>query len=199
MAKVSTSVNAIAVATSDVPTESLTLEQLIDVKNVDLPTLFDNMVKATMGVYGSYIRIAAKFNELMPFAWYDISHGEKSENNTILKTHKTPLYKALTLAGHSNASVPYGRMCEYARNLRNGLAPNGKTTIDGEPVGEGEGEGNGAANTPRSAMLRNIETLTPLWKFNDKQTELPKQVIAAQAHIEAALKALGLDVAHIAK
>jgi hypothetical protein len=48
-------------------------------------------------------------------------------------------------------------------------------------------------------MLRNVEELTALWKFNDKQDALPAKVTAAQKHIEAALKALGLDVATIAK
>jgi hypothetical protein len=49
-------------------------------------------------------------------------------------------------------------------------------------------------------MLRNVEELTALWKFNDKQGgDLPAKVKAAQGHIEAALKALGLDVATIAK
>jgi hypothetical protein len=172
----------------------------VDVAAVPLATILTEMVEASGKVYGSYIRIAAKFNELMPFAWYDIDHSEKSDNNKTLKGHKKPLYDALKLAGHTNASVPYGRMCDYARNMRNGLAPNGKTTLDGTPVeGEGEGDGAGAGPAPRSAMLRNIEELTSLYKFNDKQgADLPAKVKDAQKHITAALKALGIDVAAIA-
>jgi len=171
----------------------------IDVINVSLTVILKDMIEASQKAYGSHIRIAAKFNTLMSFAWFDMASGERSDQAKEFKTFKTELYTALKTAGHSNPSVPFKRICDYGRNLRNGLAPSGKTTIDGEPVGEGEGEGDGAASAPRSAMLRNVEELTALWKFNDKQTELPKQVIAAQAHIKAALKALGLDVAHIAK
>jgi hypothetical protein len=84
--------------------------------------------------------------------------------------------------------------------MANGLAPSGKVTLDGQPVEAGEGEGDGANPAPRSAMLRNVEELTKLWKFNDKEgAALPAKIVAAQKHIEAALKALGLDVATIAK
>jgi hypothetical protein len=171
----------------------------INVADVSLASILAEMIEASKQAYGSHIKIAAKFNELMPFDWFDIAPNEKSENNKILKSFKSPLYVALKEAGHSNASVPYGRMCAYGRNLRNGLSPNGKTTIDGEPVEQAD-ESDGAAPAPRSAMLRNVEDITTLWKFNDKQGDaLPTKVKAAQKHLEAALKALGLDVANIAK
>jgi hypothetical protein len=170
----------------------------VDVAATPLATILNEMVEATAKAYGSHIRIAAKFNNLMSFDWYDIDHNEKSDDNKTLKGHKKTLYDALKLAGHTNPSVPYGRMCDYGRNLRNGLAPNGKTTLDGTPV-ESEGEGDGAGPAPRSAMLRNIEELTSLYKFNDKQgADLPAKVKDAQKHITAALKALGIDVAAIA-
>jgi hypothetical protein len=170
----------------------------LNVTEVALSTLLTEMIEASKQAYGSHIKIAAKFNNLMPFAWFDMAPTEKSEEAKTLKGHKTELYTALKSAGHTNPSVPFKRICEYGRNLRNGLAPSGKTTIDGVPV-EGEGESDGAAAAPRSAMLRNVEELTALWKFNDKQDALPAKVTAAQKHIEAALKALGLDVATIAK
>jgi hypothetical protein len=171
----------------------------LNVADVSLASILDEMVEATIKVYGSHIKIAAKFNELMPFDWFDINHHEKSDNNKILKTHKNPLYEAFKLAGHTNASVAYGRICEYGRNIRNGLSPNGKMTIDGEPVEQAD-ESDGAAPAPRSAMLRNVEELTALWKFNDKQGgDLPTKVKAAQVKIAEALSILGLDVANIAK
>jgi len=171
----------------------------INVADVTLSTILDEMVKATNSVYGSHIKIAAKFNNLMGFAWYDMAATEKSDDAKTLKVLKADLYAAFKAAGHTNPSVPFKRICAYGRNLANGLAPNGKTTIDGVPV-EGEAESDGAAPAPRSAMLRNVEELTALWKFNDKQGgDLPAKVKAAQGHIQAALKALGLDVANIAK
>ena len=170
----------------------------INVADVSLASILAEMIEASKQAYGSHIKIAAKFNELMPFDWFDINHNEKSENNKILKTFKLPLYAALKEAGHTNASVPYGRMCEYGRNIRNGLSPNGKATLDGQPVEQGEGESDGAAPAPRSAMLRNVEELTALWKFNDKQDALPAKVKRAQIKIVEALAELGLDVANIA-
>jgi len=171
----------------------------IDVAAIPLPTLLTDMVDASKKAYGSHIRIAAKFNLLMGFAWYDIDHNEKSDNNKTLAGHKKTLYAALRLAGHTNPSVPYGRICDYGRNLRNGLSPNGKTTLDGTPIAPEAEESDGAGPAPRSAMLRNIEELTALYKFNDKQgADLPAKVKDAQKHITAALKALGIDVAAIA-
>jgi hypothetical protein len=171
----------------------------INVADVSLASILAEMIEASKQAYGSHIKIAAKFNELMSFDWFDIAPTEKSENAKTLKSFKTPLYVALKEAGHTNPSVPFGRMCDYGRNIRNGLSPNGKTTIDGEPVEQAD-DSDGAAPAPRSAMLRNVEELTALWKFNDKQgKDLPAKVKVAQGHIEAALKALGLDVATIAK
>jgi hypothetical protein len=170
----------------------------IDVAAIPLATILTDMVEASGKVYGSYIRIAAKFNLLMSFDWFDIDHNEKSEEAKIYKGHKGALYDALKLAGHSNPSVPGKRIADYGRNIRNGLTPNGKTTLDGTPV-EGESESDGAGPAPRSAMLRNIEELTALYKFNDKQGDtLPFKVAEAQVHIIAALGALGLDVSTIA-
>lgn len=171
----------------------------LNVSEIALSTIYREMIDASNNVYGSHIKIAAKYNNLMPFAWYEMSATEKSEEAKVLKAHKSELYAAFKEAGHTNPSVPFKRICSYGRNLANGLAPSGKTTIDGVPV-EQEGESDGAAPAPRSAMLRNVEELTNLWKFNDKQgNDLPAKVKAAQPHIEAALKALGLDVATIAK
>jgi len=170
----------------------------LNVTDVTLNVILADMVEATNKAYGAHIRIAAKFNQLMNFAWFDIAPNEKSEANKTLQGYKAALYAALKLAGHTNPSVPFKRICDYGRNLANGLAPNGKTTIDGQPV-EAASDSDGAAPAPRSAMLRNVEELTALWKFNDKQDGLPAKVALAQKHIEAALKALGLDVATIAK
>ena len=169
----------------------------VNVIDVTLSSILSDMIEATSKAYGSHIRIAAKFNALMAFDWFDIAPTEKSENAKVLKIFKTDLYAAFKLAGHSNPSVPYKRICDYGRNLANGLPPSAKpVATEGAPSEEGEGAG----PAPRSAMLRNIEELTALWKFNDKNSaELPAKVAAAQVHIEAALKALGLDVALIAK
>ena len=43
-------------------------------------------------------------------------------------------------------------------------------------------------------MLRNVEELTALWKFNEKQADLPAKIVKAQAKIVEALAELGIDV-----
>lgn len=170
----------------------------IDVINTPLAAILIEMIDASAKAYGSHIRIAAKFNLLLPFAWFDMAATEKSDNAKALRLLKGELYEAFRKAGHSNPSVPFKRICDYGRNLANGLAPNGKTTLDGQPVAP-EAESDGAGPAPRSAMLRNIEELTALYKFNDKQgADLPAKVAAAHKHIIAALKALGVDVASFA-
>ena len=173
----------------------------IDVANVTLDAICNEMIEATRKEYGSHIRIAAKLNNLLAFAWYDVDPKEVSDDAKALDAHKKPLYAALKKAGHTNPSVPFGRMRDYGRNLRAGLAPNGKSMADGSPlpnnVSEGEGEGEGANPAKRSPMLRNVEELTALWKFNEKQGDLPAKIVDAQKHSEAALKALGIDVRNI--
>ncbi len=135
----------------------------IDVANVTLDAICNEMIEATRKEYGSHIRIAAKLNDLLPFAWYDLDPKEVSDNAKALDTHKKPLYAALRKAGHTNPSVPFGRMRDYGRNLRAGLAPNGKSMADGSPLPNNvseEGEGEGANPAKRSPMLRNVEELT---------------------------------------
>ena len=171
----------------------------INVSEIALSTIYKEMIDASKQAYGSHIKIAAKYNNLMPFAWFDMSPTEKSENAKVLKEHKRELYAAFKEAGHSNPSVPFKRICDYGRNLANGLAPSGKTTIDGQPV-EQVDESDGAGPATRSIMPRYVEELTTLWKAADKiGNDLPAKVAAAQKDVEAALKKLGLDVANIAK
>jgi hypothetical protein len=191
-----TLINAAIIETNNTLVEGVD----INVRHIPLSVILHDMVDATRTAYGSHIRIAAKFNDLMPFAWFDMAPNEKSENAVILGKNKTELYKAFRDAGHTNPSVPFKRICDYGRNMANGLAPSGKVTLDGQPVEAGEGEGNGANPAPRSITLRYIEECAKLWKAADKhEGPLPAKVAAAQKHIEAALKALGLDVATIAK
>jgi hypothetical protein len=175
----------------------------IDVSATTLDAIVKEMVKATRQEYGSHIKIAAKLNELLPFAWFDIDPKEVSEQAKELAPHKKAIYDGFHAASpsgkHSNPSVPFGRIRDYGRNLRAGLSPNGATYADGSPLpnnvsGEGEETGKGANPAKRSPMLRNVEELSALWKFNEKQAELPAKVQEAQAHIAAALKVLGLDV-----
>lgn len=170
----------------------------VNVHGTTLEAIVNEMVEAEAKSYGAHIRIAAKLNDMLSFDWFDIAPEEKSDNATAFKPHWKAVYDGFKRAGHSNPSVPGKRIRDYGRNLRAGLAPNGKTLADGSPLpgnGEGEGEGEGANPAKRSPMLRNVEELTALWKYNDKLAgDAPAKVQAAQVHIAAALAALGMDV-----
>lgn len=170
----------------------------LDVTNTTLDVILDEMVEATNSVYGSHIKIAAKFNDLMAFAWYDVDPNEVSAEATALKPHKDALYDALKKAGHKNASVPFGRMKDYGRNLRAGLAPNGKTMLDGSPLPEGEGEGTGEGANPakRSDMLFAVEESTKLWKRMNKSENA--NLVAFAADLAAAMaKHINVDVRNV--
>ena len=174
----------------------------MDVSNVTLDAIVDNMVEVTNDargkIYGANILIARKLNDMLPFDWFDVEHREVSDNAKALKAPKARVLKGAADAGHSNPSKLWADVREYGRNLRAGYSANGKTMADGSPrpdAGNGEADAdNGANPAKRSPMLRNIEELTKLWKFNEGLDATPEKVAAAQSHIVAALAALGIDV-----
>lgn len=174
----------------------------MDVSNVTLDAIVDNMVEVTNDargkIYGANILIARKLNDMLPFDWFDVEHREVSDNAKALKAPKARVLKGAADAGHSNPSKLWADVREYGRNLRAGYSANGKTMADGSPrpdAGNGEADAdNGANPAKRSPMLRNIEELTKLWKFNAGLDATPDKVAAAQSHIVAALAALGIDV-----
>ena len=189
--------NTKAVAFTAAPAVAESEDTAIDlnVANVALDTLINEMVKATNTVYGANIRIAAKLNDLMPFDWFDIEYREVSENAKILAPHKTAVLDGFRRSKHTNESKAYADIRKYGRNLRAGYSANGKTMADGSPLPDGAADAdNGANPAKRSPMLRNIEELTKLWKFNAGLDATPDKVAAAQSHIVAALAALGIDV-----
>lgn len=174
----------------------------MDVSNVTLDAIVDNMVEVTNDargkIYGANILIARKLNDMLPFDWFDVEHREVSDNAKALKAPKARVLKGAADAGHSNPSKLWADVREYGRNLRAGYSANGKTMADGSPrpdAGNGEADAdNGANPAKRSPMLRNIEELTKLWKFNEGLDATPEKIAAAQSHIVAALAALGIDV-----
>lgn len=173
---------------------------LSDIHTATLESVLADMVEGERKAYGAHIRISAKFNDLMAFAWFDIDNGEVSDNATALKPHKEALYKAFKAAGHSNPSVPFKRIRDYGRNLRAGLAPSGKSLADGSPIPAGEGEGaagEGANPAKRSDMLFAVEEGTKLYKRLSKSEQA--KIVAAMPHLVAFMNAIGVDVRTIKK
>jgi len=146
-------------------------------------------------VIGSAVRNYARgLNEVFGFAWYNIEAQDQSEQGKIVKTEKGEFYKPMKEAGHSNPSTVWARV--RAEGKADAIARGLFGEVASEAV-EGEGEGN--ATHARSPLLRNIEELTALWKFNGKQTGLDPKVAKAQQKISEALIELGVNLNMINK
>jgi len=166
----------------------------VDVAALTLSALVDTMVEDTKTVYGANIRIAAKLNELMDFAWFDVEHLEVSDDAKALKPHKALVLDGFKRADHSNPSKAYANIRDYGRNLRAGLAPNGKTMADGSPLPAGEETtGEGANPAKRSDMLFAVEEGTRYWKRLAK-SDNPELVALADAVAAGMKKHLKFDV-----
>ena len=168
----------------------------VDVHDVALDTLVDEMVASELSSYGSHIRIAAKLNDMFPFAWYDLAPQDKGDDAKAFAPSWKAVYDGFKRAGHSNPSVPGKRIKDYGRNIRAGLSPNGKTLADGTAIpteGAGEGAGEGANPAKRSDTLFAVEESVRLWKRTSKSDK--PELIAFAADLAAAMKKhLGIDV-----
>jgi hypothetical protein len=161
---------------------------------VNLVELRGDVAKAQK-VIGSAVRKYARgLNEVFGFAWYNIEAQDQSEQGKVVKAEKGEFYKPMKEAGHSNPSTVWARV--RAEGKADAIARGLFGEVASEAV-EGEGEGN--ATHARSPLLRNIEELTALWKFNGKQTGLDPKVVKAQQKISEALQALGIDLNMINK
>lgn len=166
----------------------------VNVASTPLDIIIDEMVQATASVYGANIRIAAKLNDLMPFDWFDVEHQEVSDNAKALKPHKATVLAGFKLAGHSNPSKAYADIRAYGRNLRAGLAPNGKTMADGSPLPEGAADAdNGANPAKRSDALFAIEAGAAYYKRLAKSDDA-KYADFAKAFAALAKEHIGFDM-----
>ena len=164
---------------------------------INLVQLRNNVAEAVGRQYGAVKKYAEGLNKLavegkFPAKWYDIDRSDASEAGKEVKAEKSEFYKPMKLAGHSNPSTVWARVQAdgKADAQENGLFGEVKPEV---VEGESEGEGSGASHA-RSPMLRNIEELTALWKFNGKQTGLDPKIVKAQQKISEALQALGVDL-----
>jgi hypothetical protein len=145
--------------------------------------------------YGAKRAYAADLNEMLFEGWYNVEAKDVSAEGKIVRAEKEALFTVLKANGHSNPSTVWAMVRKYACEMANPAA-----TGEAGEAGEGEaGEGEaGEAKHTRSPMLRNVEDLTSLWKFNARQTELPDAVREAQVYIAEALLSLGVDLGKIA-
>lgn len=145
--------------------------------------------------YGASREYAIVLNDTFAFDWFTIKPQDTSDEAKPLLAEKKEFYKELKEGMHTNPSVAWGRVCSFGKEERYGKAEPEGGSGEGDGAGDGEGASDGSPN--RSPLVRNIDELVLLYKFNNKQENLPLQIVEAQKHIISALGALGLDVAKL--
>ena len=164
--------------------------------NTDLDVLIDNARAKVFGsiesTYGANVNYAKLLNEKWAgFDWFELKHTDTSDEGKSVKGEGDRFRKGIK-DWHSNPSTAWKQIRDHARTDRYG-----KPSVEGEGS-EGEGEGSeGDAKHNRSPLLRNIEELTVLFKFNRKQEALTEDLRKAQGYIIQALGALHIDVTMI--
>jgi len=161
---------------------------------VNLVELRSDVAKAQKVIGSAVRKYAQGLNEVMGFSWYNIEAQDQSEQGKMVKAEKSEFYKPMKEAGHSNPSTVWARV--RAEGKADAIARGLFGEVASEAV---EGESEGGATHARSPMLRNIEELTALWKFNGKQTGLDPKIVKAQQKISEALICLGVDLNMINK
>ena len=166
---------------------------------INLVALRNNVAEAQARQYGAVKEYAKGLNGSFEFAWFEIEATDQSEHGKAVKAEKAEFYKPMKQAGHSNPSTVWARVRAegLADAKANGLF--GYTAdVESESDTESESEGSGASHA-RSPMLRNIEELTKLYKFNKSQTGLDPKIVKAQQKISEALIELGINLTMLAK
>lgn len=164
---------------------------------VNLVELRQNVAEATKRGYGAVKEYAKGLNQEFDFAWFEVEAQDQSEAGKAVKAEKSEFYKPMKAVGHANPSTVWARV--RAEGLADAKASElfGYTADVETEDSETETEGSGASHA-RSPMLRNIEELTKLYKFNKSQTGLDPKIVKAQQKISEALIELGINLTMLA-
>lgn len=167
---------------------------------VSLSALRKGVAESVVRAYGAERDYAVALNAEFPYAWFDVEASDKSDNGKIVTAEKSELYTELKAAKHSNPSTVWARVRKYGKEEAAKLGTHGlpapQVDAEGNVVTACE-QGESGTKSTRSPMLRNIEDLTSLWKFNGRQENLDPKINAAQLLIGQALAALGVDLSSI--
>lgn len=164
--------------------------------NTDLDVLIDQ-ARATViaqyeSTYGANVNYAKLLNEKWAdFDWFELKHTDTSDEGKAVKGEGDRFRKGIK-DWHSNPSTAWKQIRDHARTDRYG-----KPSVEGDLAELQADEGEGDAKHNRSPLLRNIEELTTLFKFNRRQEALPEDLRLAQGYIIQALGALKIDVTMI--
>ena len=152
-----------------------------------------NAAEAQRGAYGANVAYAAVLNKVFAFDWFDLSGTDTSDEGKAVRKEKLAFFEELKTVKHSNPASIWSRIRATAKEERY-PKPTKVDAASGAPVTEAE-QGESGAKHNRSPLTRNIEELSALFKFNQKQTNLEDKVNKAQLKIAEALKCLNVDIA----
>jgi len=164
------------------------LEQLIDNARAKVFDQYES-------TYGANVAYAKLLNQKWAhFDWFELKHTDTSDEGKSVKAEGDRFRKGIK-GWHTNPSTAWKQIREHGK-----VARYGKPVIETAEGGEGSGEGaEGSDNAKhnRTPVLRNLEELTVLFKFNRRQESLPDNLKACQGHIIKALESLGVDIGMI--
>lgn len=151
--------------------------------------------EAQRSAYGANVRYAGVLNQVFAFDWFDLSGTDTSDQGKQVRAEKTMFFEALKAINpeHSNPSTIWARIRSVAKLQR---YPKPEPVVGEDGVQQAEAGESGASHN-RSPMLRNVEELTALYKFNARQESLDSKVHKAQLKIGEALQCLGVDLAMV--
>jgi DNA repair ATPase RecN len=152
------------------------------------------VVDSERGGYGSKRRYAFLLNQKFEFNWFEVKHTDITDEGKAVRKEKEVFFNELKKIEHVNPSKIWKDVRNYGREER--FPEEKKLDAEGNEVTEVE-EGKSGANHNRSPMLRNVEELTALWKFNKRQESIPDNLQKATVKIGEALQALGVNLSMI--
>ena len=177
---------------------------MITVTNIevlaDLASLRKNVAEAVSSGYGAMRDYAIALNAEFAYAWFDIEANDKSAQGVAVRTEKEALFEILKEKNHTNVSTVWGRVRKYGKEEAKLVGTHGMPMPayddEGNLITEAEAGESGKSGN-KSPMLRNIDDLTALYKFNGRQESLDARITRAQLHIAAALAELGVDLSMV--
>lgn len=167
---------------------------IVNGNTVSLATLRQGVAESVKRAYGAERAYAQALNASFAFDWFAVEANDTSAEAKTVHAEKKELFAALKAVEHTNPSTVWARIRKYGKAEK---YPQAEATEAEGGEGEAEGEGAGAGSRNKAPMLRNVDDLVALYKFNMRQDSLPEKVASAQVYIVKALEALGVDLALI--
>ena len=172
--------------------ENVIVVPAVESLEVQLATARHNAAEAQRGAYGANVAYAGVLNQVFKFDWFDLSGTDTSDEGKLVRKEKLAFFEELKQVKHSNPASIWARIRATAKEERY-PKPVKVDSESGAPVTEAE-QGESGAKHNRSPLTRNIEELSALFKFNQKQDNLEDKVKKANVKIAEALKELGVSI-----